>query len=85
MNHGPEPQAPLRGPSFGPHSRGIRIASDPAVGHPLLATQKDMVRLDRAFWDAIDRGAVDVYLPNDTHAGTTGNAIAGTALVELPD
>ncbi len=50
-----------------------RLASNPSL---------HLVRIDRALKAAIDEGAVDVYLPDDTHWAYRGQETAAEALVQ---
>jgi hypothetical protein len=45
--------------------------------HPKLRAP----RLDLALQKEIDRGSQDVYLPNDTHWGTTGHKVTAHTLI----
>jgi hypothetical protein len=40
------------------------------------------VRIDQAIKAAVDKGMVDVYLPNDTHWAYRGHETAAEALVQ---
>jgi hypothetical protein len=42
-------------------------------------------RLDLVMKQAIQQGAVDVYLPNDTHWGTAGSKLAAGAVIRYLD
>lgn len=42
----------------------------------------NLVRLDWAMQAAIDKGMIDIYLPDDTHWGYRGHQIAAASLVE---
>ena len=48
-----------------------------AVGQSL-----NLVRLDWALQAAIDKGMIDIYLPNDTHWGYRGHQIAAASLAQ---
>lgn len=48
-----------------------------AAGHSL-----NLVRLDWAMQAAIDKGIIDIYLPNDTHWGYRGHQIAAASLAQ---
>ena len=50
-----------------------KLAAEPSL---------NLLRLDWALRSAVDKGMVDVYLPNDTHWGYQGHRIAATTLAQ---
>lgn len=49
---------------------------------PPLAERYPMLRLDQYFQSALRQGAKDLYLPNDTHTGSTGFKAAAFGLID---
>jgi hypothetical protein len=60
-----------------PASQPVSII--PRLEDPALLS----TRLDRALRAAVERGEIDVYLPNDTHWGPVGHRLAAETLLAL--
>jgi len=54
----------------------------PSLIPPLAQHFPSQLRLDLAFQQALDKPVVDLYLPNDTHAGFEGYRIAADVMID---
>ena len=74
---------PDKGTAYAKYIQHANFVSMSGI-NPMMAEQKiNSARLDILLQTAIDHGEKDVYLPNDTHFGTLGYALAAKSVVDF--
>lgn len=75
--------APDKLTAYSPWARNPQHKGLSALGELSQMNPAVMPRIDRALIEVIGNGHKDVYLPNNTHWGSTGHLVAAQALIDF--